>query len=79
MTDFMNPWNPTWVTPTPLHHPHAAEPRVDGGDGRGSSTEATTLRHYVKRTHVAPDVRVVLDLLVSEPDSDFPETNVMGK
>lgn len=45
----------------------------------GHSTEATTLRHYVKRTHVAPDVRVVLDLLVSQPDSDSPEANVMGK
>lgn len=45
----------------------------------GHSTEATTLRHYVKRTQVAPDIRVVLDMLVSEPDSDSPETNVMGK
>ncbi|GAB2469887.1 hypothetical protein GCM10027063_07830 [Promicromonospora xylanilytica] len=45
----------------------------------GHSTEATTLRHYVKRTHIAPDVRVVLDLLVNQPDSDSPEANVMGK
>lgn len=37
----------------------------------GHSTEATTLRHYVKRTHVAPDV--------TQPDADSPEANVMGK
>ena len=34
----------------------------------GHSTEATTVRHYIKRTHVAPDVRQVLDLLVA-PDA----------
>ncbi|MEV0950723.1 hypothetical protein [Promicromonospora sp. NPDC050249] len=45
----------------------------------GPSTEATTLRHYVKRTHIAPAVRVVLDLLVNRPTSDSPESNVMGK
>lgn len=45
----------------------------------GHSTEATTLRHYVKRTHVAPDVRVVLDLLVTQPDADRGNANVMGK
>jgi hypothetical protein len=46
---------------------------------RRALTEATTLRHYVKRTPVAPDVRVVLDLLVNQPDSDSPRANVMGK
>jgi len=30
----------------------------------GHSTEATTLRHYIKRTHIAPDLRDVLDVLV---------------
>lgn len=41
--------------------------------------EVTTLRHYDKRTHIAPDLWVVLDLLVDQPDSDSPEPNVTGK
>lgn len=43
------------------------------------SMEVTTLRHYDKRTHIAPDLWVVLDLLVDQPDSDSPEPNVTGK
>ena len=45
----------------------------------GHSTEATTLRNYAKRTHIAPDVRVVLDLLADKPDSDSPQIECHGK
>ena len=31
----------------------------------GHADEGTTVRHYVKRTHVAPDLRVVIDQLIS--------------
>jgi integrase len=30
----------------------------------GHADEGTTVRHYVKRTHVAPDLRVVIDQLI---------------
>jgi integrase len=32
----------------------------------GHADEGTTVRHYVKRTHVAPDLRTVIDQLVAE-------------
>ncbi|QDP76836.1 site-specific integrase [Cellulosimicrobium cellulans] len=32
----------------------------------GHADEATTTRHYVRRTHVAPDLRVVIDQLVAQ-------------
>ncbi|WP_265523011.1 DUF2625 family protein [Oerskovia flava] len=32
----------------------------------GHADEGTTVRHYVKRTHVAPDLRIVIDQLVAE-------------
>ncbi|WP_368860270.1 hypothetical protein [Isoptericola croceus] len=32
----------------------------------GHADEGTTVRHYVKRTHVAPDLRVVIDQLVEQ-------------
>ncbi|MFF2830451.1 hypothetical protein ACFVSK_01680 [Cellulosimicrobium cellulans] len=31
----------------------------------GHADEGTTVRHYVKRTHVAPDLRGVIDQLIS--------------
>ena len=36
----------------------------------GHADEGTTVRHYVKRTHVAPDLRVVLDQLVQQAATD---------
>lgn len=35
--------------------------------------EGTTVRHYVKRTHVAPDLRVVIDQLVMRATVDVPQ------
>ncbi|MFD6030835.1 MULTISPECIES: hypothetical protein [Cellulosimicrobium] len=35
--------------------------------------EGTTVRHYVKRTHVAPDLRVVIDQLISAAGSTSTE------
>ena len=32
----------------------------------GHADEGTTVRHYVKRTHVAPDLRTVIDQLVTQ-------------
>ncbi|WP_407320331.1 tyrosine-type recombinase/integrase [Isoptericola halotolerans] len=32
----------------------------------GHADEGTTVRHYVKRTHVAPDLRVVIDQLIEQ-------------
>ncbi|GAB3175074.1 hypothetical protein GCM10027059_48270 [Myceligenerans halotolerans] len=36
----------------------------------GHSSEATTLRHYVRRKNIAPDVRTVLDKLIESPAAD---------
>jgi integrase len=36
----------------------------------GHADEGTTVRHYVKRTHVAPDLRVVIDQLVTQASED---------
>lgn len=33
----------------------------------GHSSEATTLRHYIRRKNIAPDVRTVLDKLIESP------------
>ncbi|MFJ1511369.1 tyrosine-type recombinase/integrase [Cellulosimicrobium funkei] len=38
----------------------------------GHADEGTTVRHYVKRTHVAPDLRVVIDQLVQHAATDVP-------
>ena len=38
----------------------------------GHADEGTTVRHYVKRTHVAPDLRVVIDQLVQRVEIDIP-------
>lgn len=38
----------------------------------GHADEGTTVRHYVKRTHVAPDLRVVIDQLVQQTSVDGP-------
>ncbi|WP_157803833.1 tyrosine-type recombinase/integrase [Luteimicrobium subarcticum] len=35
----------------------------------GHADEGTTVRHYVKRTHVAPDLRTVIDQLVAQSAS----------
>jgi len=32
----------------------------------GHADEGTTVRHYVKRTHIAPDLRVVIDRLIEQ-------------
>ena len=32
----------------------------------GHADEGTTVRHYVKRTHVAPDLRTVIDQLLTQ-------------
>jgi integrase len=37
----------------------------------GHSDEATTKRHYVERVHVAPDLRVVIDQLVTQAAEDL--------
>ncbi|WP_264031236.1 hypothetical protein [Cellulosimicrobium sp. SH8] len=34
----------------------------------GHSDETTTKRHYVRRLHVAPDLREVIDQLISRAD-----------
>ncbi|MCO7274677.1 tyrosine-type recombinase/integrase [Cellulosimicrobium cellulans] len=39
----------------------------------GHANEGTTVRHYVKRTHVAPDLRVVIDQLVQQAAADDPQ------
>ncbi len=39
----------------------------------GHADEGTTVRHYVKRTHVAPDLRVVIDQLISAAGSTTTE------
>ncbi len=38
----------------------------------GHADEGTTVRHYEKRTHVAPDLRVVIDQLVQQASVDGP-------
>ncbi|MCF4123232.1 tyrosine-type recombinase/integrase [Antribacter sp. KLBMP9083] len=41
----------------------------------GHADEGTTVRHYVRRTHVAPDMREVIDQLVQQADErEGPET-----
>ncbi|WP_159798461.1 tyrosine-type recombinase/integrase [Puerhibacterium puerhi] len=42
----------------------------------GHAGEATTVRHYVKRTHIAPDLRVIIDMLVAQASTD---TRAEGK
>ena len=39
----------------------------------GHSSEATTLRHYVRCKNIAPDVRTVLDMLIADAE-DRPES-----
>ena len=34
----------------------------------GHSSESTTLRHYVRRKNIAPDVRTVLDMLIADTE-----------
>ncbi|MEK8227411.1 hypothetical protein NKG05_16875 [Oerskovia sp. M15] len=34
----------------------------------GHADEGTTVRHYVKRTHVAPDLRAVIDQLIQQAE-----------
>lgn len=38
----------------------------------GHADESTTARHYVRRTHVAPDVRTVIDQLVAQATEEHP-------
>ncbi|MDF9876903.1 hypothetical protein [Cellulosimicrobium cellulans] len=39
----------------------------------GHADEGTTVRHYVKRTYVAPDLRVVINQLVQQASVDSPQ------
>jgi len=41
----------------------------------GHADEGTTVRHYVKRTHVAPDLRVVIDQLVQHASANDSQEN----
>ena len=42
----------------------------------GHADEGTTVRHYVDRTHIAPDLRIVIDQLVQQAEADeSPEAN----
>ncbi|PUB27996.1 phage integrase family protein [Promicromonospora sp. AC04] len=42
----------------------------------GHADEGTTVRHYVDRTHIAPDLRIVIDQLVQQAEADdAPEAN----
>ncbi|MFD2027618.1 site-specific integrase [Promicromonospora aerolata] len=42
----------------------------------GHADEGTTVRHYVDRTHVAPDLRIVIDQLVQQAEAEStPEAN----
>ncbi|MBO3102204.1 site-specific integrase [Cellulomonas sp. zg-ZUI168] len=43
----------------------------------GHADESTTARHYVQRIHVAPDLRVVIDELVTQA-ADEPYWSVKG-
>lgn len=38
----------------------------------GHADESTTARHYVRRIHVAPDLRVVIDQLVAQAAAEHP-------
>ena len=38
-------------------------------------TEGTTVRHHVKRTHIASDLRVVIYQLVQQPMADVSSGN----
>ncbi|WP_415297183.1 hypothetical protein [Cellulosimicrobium sp. SJTW-1] len=38
----------------------------------GHADEGATVRHSVRRTHVAPDLRVVIDELVQQAETDTP-------
>lgn len=35
----------------------------------GHADEGTTVRHYVRRTHIAPDLRIIIDQLVDRSDT----------
>lgn len=45
----------------------------------GHADEGTTLRHYVRRTHIAPDLRIVIDQLVQQAEADEAPESQLGR